>query len=110
MTRAVSVSLRGYSVTARARAARFRWITGDGASYTTTTCGREPDAEGDGSEAAVQHTYETKGRYEVRLEVGWFGSYTFSGRGQRGTGSLGGVGALSSRPYRVIEVISVLTD
>ena len=110
MTRDVSVALRGYRIAARARATRFRWITGDGASYTSAGCGREPDAQGDGSEAAVQHVYETKGRYVLRLEVDWIGSYTFSGRGRSGGGNLGGVSVLSTRPYTVIEVISVLTD
>jgi hypothetical protein len=109
-TESVTVSIRGYTVTARARAVDFEWVTGDGHSYFSDTCGNEPDPEGDGHGAAARHTYETKDFYDLELRVGWSGAFTFTGHGRRRSGELGGVTTVSSRRYPVSEVRAVLVD
>jgi hypothetical protein len=109
-TESVTVSIRGYRVVAEAQAVEFEWVTGDGHSYFSDTCGEEPDPEGDGYGAAARHTYETKDFYALELRIGWSGSYTFSGHGRRRTGDLGGVTTVSSRRYPVSEVRAVLVD
>jgi hypothetical protein len=109
-TESVTVSIRGYRVVAEAHAVEFEWVTGDGHSYFSDTCGEEPDPEGDGYGAAARHTYETKDFYALELRIGWSGSYTFSGHGRRRTGDLGGVTTISSRRYPVSEVRAVLVD
>jgi hypothetical protein len=109
-TESVTVSIRGYRVVAEAHAIEFEWLTGDGHSYFSDTCGEEPDPEGDGYGAAARHTYETKDFYALELRIGWSGSYTFSGHGRRRTGDLGGVTTVSSRRYPVSEVRAVLVD
>jgi hypothetical protein len=109
-TESVTVSIRGYRVRARARANEFTWITDDGHSYASNTCGEEPDPEGRGLEASARHTFETKDHYDLQLHVTWNGSYTFSGHGRSSSGDLGGVTTTSTRSYPVWEVRAVLVD
>jgi hypothetical protein len=109
-TESVTVSIRGYRVVAEAHVVEFEWVTGDGHSYFSDTCGEEPDPEDDGYGAAARHTYETKDFYALELRIGWSGSYTFSGHGRRRTGDLGDVTTVSSRRYPVSEVRAVLVD
>lgn len=89
-----SASIRGYPVTCTAAPYEWRWRTGDGAGATSGHAGGPPPAQ------AVTHTYETKGGYELSVNVLWALVTNY------GTGV---VSVPSSRPYQVIEVRSVLT-
>ena len=108
----VTVNIRGYSVTSRARPVRYSWrMRQDGDTdstrnpnpvFTTTSSGTK-DAP------AARYRWETKGDYRVSLAVVWQGSYTFSGFGVTSrTESLGPVaGQAQVVPYHVVEVGSV---
>lgn len=98
----VTVSLRGYRVTAIAHPTGYQWAFGDGATETT-------ESPGSPASPAVNHMYQTKGEYSVSLAVAWSGSYTFAGHGVSGGGSLGSVSISNSTSYPVEEVRSVLT-
>ena len=109
---AVTVNIRGYSVTSRAHPVRYSWQMrqdGDTASNrnpapTITTTG-----PGTHDAPAARYRWETKGDYRVSLAVVWEGSYTFSGFGVASrTESLGPVtGQPQVVPYHVVEVRSV---
>jgi hypothetical protein len=110
----VTVDIRGYSVTSRARPVRYSWqMRQDGdtessrnpnPAITTTTPGTQ-------AAPAVRYRWETKGDYRMSLAVVWQGSYTFSGFGVASrTEPLGPVtGQPQTTPYHVIEVRSVPT-
>lgn len=108
----VTVNIRGYSVTSRARPVRYSWRMrqeGDADStrnpnpVITTTSPGTKDAP------AARYRWETKGDYRVSLAVVWEGSYTFSGFGVGPrTESLGPVtGQAQVVRYHVVEVRSV---
>lgn len=73
-TASLTLNLDGFAVTLDARAVRFRWRTGDGAEFTSTTAGTA-------AEPAARHVYEGKGSYTVSVDVVWSGTYTFAGPG-----------------------------
>jgi hypothetical protein len=102
---AVSVGFgtNGFAITASARAAGFRWSTGDGAVLTSRSAG-SPTAP------AAQHVYRTKSAgYPVSLSMVWTGRYTWSGFGDSGSGPLRPVTVTgATQPYPVTEVRSVL--
>lgn len=108
----VTVNIRGYSVTSRARPVRYSWrMRQDG----DTESSRNPNpaittlTAGSPAAPAVRYRWETKGDYRLSLAVVWQGSYTFSGFGVASrTESLGPVtGQPQVAPYHVIEVLSV---
>jgi hypothetical protein len=108
----VTVNIRGYTVTSRARPVRYAWRMGQGADTEST---RNPNplitsaAPGTRDAPAARYRWETKGDYRVSLAVVWQGSYTFSGFGILArTESLGPVtGQAQVVPYHVVEVRSV---
>ena len=111
----VTVNIRGYSVTSRARPVRYSWrMRQDG----DTESSRNPNpaittlTAGSPAAPAVRDRGETKGDYRLSLAVVWQGSYTFSGFGVASrTESLGPVtGQPQVAPYHVIEVLSVPAD
>ena len=93
----------GFAITATARAADFRWSTGDGSVLTSATPGSE-------TAPAAQHVYRTKSAgYPVSLSMVWTGRYTWSGFGDSQSGPLGPVTVTGgTHPYPVAEVRSVL--
>jgi hypothetical protein len=100
----VTVSLRGYTVTATAGPSKYRWGMGDGTTYTTTDPGSEADP-------AATHMYETREEYPLSLDVTWEGSWSISGWGIDETGlDLGTIAVHNERNYHVIEIRSVLVE
>jgi hypothetical protein len=99
----VGFGIRGFAITAAARATTFRWSTGDGAVLQSSRPG-SPAAP------SAEHTYRTKSSgYPVSLSMVWAGTYTWSGFGDSGSGSLGPVTVTGeTHPYPVAEVRSVL--
>jgi hypothetical protein len=100
---AVGFGIRGFAITASARATTFRWSTGDGLVLQSGRAG-SPDAP------SAVHTYRTKSSgYPVSLSMVWAGTYSWSGFGDSGSGSLGPVTVTGDiHPYPVAEVRSVL--
>ena len=98
----VSASIRGYTATANARTASYRWILGDGTVATSTGPGSEQDP-------AVRYVYERRDTYTITLEVIWTGTFTFEGNGvPLLSDDLGEASLSESRPYNVVEIRSVL--
>ncbi len=99
----VGFDLRGFTITANARATTYRWSTGDGAVLRS---GRP----GSAAAPSAVHTYRTKSSaYPVSLSTVWAGTYTWSGFGDGESGSLGPVTVTGDvHPYPVAEVRSVL--
>ncbi len=98
----VAPTLRGYDLVVEARPVLYRWDMGEDprAVYSSPS----PGSEG---QPAASHVYETKGDYEVVMEVVWEGSYEFSGFGVSNRGSLGSVTVTRSRDYHVAEARAV---
>lgn len=99
-----SASVPGVTVTAEARPVQYRWSFGDGEDKVTSDPGRPWTKARRGS---IAYTYETKGHYEVEVEVVW------SARWRIGDGEWRRLGYFSnsdSRDYAVRQVISVLTQ
>jgi hypothetical protein len=110
----VTVNIRGYAVTSRARPVRYNWrMRQDGDTDSTRNPNPIITTTSPGSEEApaARYRWETKGDYRVSLAVVWQGSYTFSGFGVAPrTESLGPVtGQPEVAPYHVIEARSVPT-
>jgi hypothetical protein len=92
------------SVTAEAYPVRYVWNFGEGGERTTTDAGRAWSRKRPGS---IAHFYETKGSYEVGVQV------IYEARWRAGNGAwnaLGYFSNLDSRLYRVREVRAYLTD
>ncbi|MDP8978559.1 MAG: hypothetical protein M3N17_08315 [Actinomycetota bacterium] len=98
-----TASVRGFRVTATARAGGFWWDTGDPAAALL----RSP-RPGSRASPAASHLYETKGVYRLRAGVAWGGAYRYTGCAA-GTGALPRVTVTAERAYRVVEIRSVLT-
>lgn len=122
-----SASIRGYTVTATVAPARFYWdpcvsyrppqghqtngARGCPALLASDTPGSRPAADSDGSAAAARFQYETKGTYEIRHQVVWDGSWSFSGHGASAAGDLPTIRATGARPdYVVDEIRGELAD
>jgi hypothetical protein len=58
----------------------------------------------------VRWTYETKGRYTIRHQVVWDGSWEFTGHGASASGLLPTIRASGEADYKVDEIRSVRTD
>lgn len=96
----VAPTLRGYGLVVEAKPVLYRWDMGEGSIYSSPSPGSE-------DQPAANHVYETKGDYEVTMEVVWEGTYEFSGFGVSNTGSLGSVTVTRSREYHVAEARAV---
>lgn len=98
----VTPTLRGYGLVVEARPVLYRWDMGEEpeAVYSSPSPGSE-------DQPAASHVYETKGDYEVTMQVVWEGSYEFTGFGVSNSGSLGSVTVNSSRDYHVAEARAV---
>ena len=91
-------------VTAQARAVQYVWNFGDGSDMVTTGSGRRWSASRGGN---IGHVYETRGRYELAVDVVWEARWRI---GEGPWQSLGYFSNSDSRPYRVRQVIAVLTE
>jgi hypothetical protein len=99
-------NLNGYVVVASVKPTSYRWIMGDGHEHVSLSPGGPAEADW-----AARHTYETRGDYDITLEVTWAGSYTFtSADGASTTVPLGPITVEGKRRYHVIEVRSGLEE
>jgi hypothetical protein len=92
----------GLTVTAEARPIQFVWDFGDGVDKVTANAGRRWTRRRSGN---ISHLYETKGRYDLRVEVVW------EARWRIGNGPWQPLGYFSNsdeRPYPVREVVAIL--
>ena len=101
---AVSVEIRGYGVTASMTPSRYYWDPDDPRGGLL-----ESDAPGFEHEPAATWTYETKDDYEIRVQVVWDGTWSFTGHGASASGDLPTIRATGSTDYQVDEVRSELT-
>lgn len=100
----VSVTIRGYAVTATMHPSRYYWHPGDPRGSLLEA--HQPGSE---DEPAATWVYETKGHYDVRVQVVWDGTWSFAGHGATASGDLPTIRATGSTAYRVDEVRSELT-
>ena len=94
--------IRGLRVTAQARPVQYEWTYGDGTDSVTRRPGRRWIRTRAGS---IHHTYETKGRYDLTVEVIWHARWRIGLSGWR---SLGFFSTSDTRAYRVRSIVSVL--
>ncbi len=92
----------GFAVTAEARPVQYVWTFGDGSEDVTRYHGRRWTKKRPGN---IDHIYETKRRYRVRVEVIWRARWRI-GLGPWRT--LGFFSNSDSAPYRVGELVPVL--
>lgn len=97
-----SATAGGVVVTAQARPVQYVWTYGDGSDEATRRSGRRWTRKRNGT---ISHTYETKGRYRLVVEVIWHARWRIAGGAWR---SLGYFSNSDSRAYRVRSVIPVL--
>ncbi len=100
---AATAEVPGFTVTAEARPVQYVWTFGDGSSTTTSHHGRPWTKRQRGN---IRHMYETKGRYDLTVEV------VYEARWRSGTGTwqpLGYFSTSATQPYRVQEMTAVLT-
>jgi hypothetical protein len=103
-------SIRGYTATATATPVRWVWQMWKDGDTPNLNPNPRVESATPGSEAspAATYVYETKGDYTITLTVWWTGEFTFTGFGVSQRESLGDTSREASRPYHVIEVVSVL--
>jgi hypothetical protein len=101
---AASAGVPGLTVRAEARPVQYVWDFGDGNDKVTKSSGR---AWKRGRNGNIAHTYETKDRYTVEVEVVWEARWRVDG-GQ--WNSLGYFSNTASDRYPVRQVVSVLVD
>ncbi len=92
----------GFSVTAEARPIQYVWDFGDGVNKTTSHSGRRWSRRRPGN---IPHLYETRGRYDVAVEVIW------EARWRLGAGAwrhLGYFSTSDSVDYPVRQVVALL--
>lgn len=97
-----TAGVRGLTVTAEARPVRYLWDFDDGAGRRTTHPGRPWTRHREGD---VSHLYETKGRYDVSVEVVWAARWRVNDGAWRG---LGYFSTTDSVDYPVRGMIAVL--
>ncbi|MBA2272924.1 MAG: PKD domain-containing protein [Actinobacteria bacterium] len=94
----------GLTVTAEARPTEYVWDFGDGQEEVTTEPGRPWTRTSEGS---ISHLYETKGSYDLSVEIIW------RARWQADDGPWQQLGMFSNsagESYPVKEVVSVLVS
>ena len=92
----------GLVVTAQATPVQFVWDFGDGEELVTTSAGTRWSPH---SKSGISHLYETKGVYELSVEVIWAASYQVNG----GTSTpIGHFSTSDQRRYPVQEMVAVL--
>jgi hypothetical protein len=96
-----TASAGGITVTAEARVTHYRWDFGDDVDLSTDS-GRPWTRERPGT---IDHTYETKGFYDVAVEAIWAARWRIGGGAWQ---SLGYFSTSDSRRYPVQEVVSRL--
>jgi hypothetical protein len=101
-TISVSIVIRGYTVTAAMRGTSYQWFFGDGSEDTTSR-------KGGPASPATRHTYQSKDRYGLLLDMSWDGGYTYAGWGTSGSGGLPTIVVEAGRSYPVAEIRSVQT-
>ena len=92
----------GVTVTAQARPVQYVWTYGDRTDAVTRRPGRRWTRARAGS---IHHTYETKGRYDLTVEVIWHARWRIGAGGWR---SLGFFSNSDTRGYRVRSIVPVL--
>lgn len=105
--RSVSVTIRGYVVTATASPSEWEWdMLADGPTSTRNPGGiLHSNAPGTRDDPAARYTYFTEGDYRITLTVTWGGSFTFSGNGVPSeTRPLGTTTQESSTGYHVLQI------
>ena len=81
---------------------QYVWTFGDGSDAVTRRSGRRWTRARPGS---IHHTYETKGRYDLTVEVIWHARWRIGAGGWR---SLGFFSNSDTRGYRVRSIVPVL--
>ena len=94
----------GLTVTAQAVPSQFVWNFGDGDELVTTSPGAPWNRSTSGR---VKHMYETKGIYDISVEVIWEASYSVNGGAWT---SIGSFSPSDSRRYAVQEMVAVLVE
>jgi len=97
-----TASAGGIVVTAQAHPTSYVWDFGDGNDLTTTHAGRAWTRWREGN---IEHLYETRGRYDIGVEVVWSASWSLNGGPPQ---SLGNFSTSDSRRYPVQEVVARL--
>jgi hypothetical protein len=97
-----TASAGGLVVTAQAHPTSYVWDFGDGNDLTTTHAGRAWTRWREGN---IEHLYETRGRYDIGVEVVWSASWSLNGGPLQ---SLGNFSTSDSRRYPVQEVVARL--
>ena len=97
-----TASVPGLTVIAEARPVEFVWDFGDGTDKVTNEPGRPWTW---GRPGSISHLYETKGNYQVGVEVIWEARWAVVGGSWT---SLGYFSNADSRPYPVQEMIAML--
>jgi len=99
-----TAGVSGLSVTAEARPVEYVWDFGDGREQVTTDPGRPWTRASDGS---ISHLYETKGSYDLGVEIVWRARW----RADDGPWQeLGMFSNSAGQAYSVKEVVSVLVS
>ncbi len=96
-----SAGVPGLTVVARAVPVQYVWDFGNGEDLVTPDAGSRWTPRGGG----IAHQYETKGTYELSIQVIWEASYSVNG------GSpipIGHFSTSDSRTYPVREMVAVL--
>jgi hypothetical protein len=98
-----SAQVPGLRVTAEARPVQYVWDFGDGDEEVTDHAGRRwsPELEGN-----VSHLYESRGRYDLRVEVVWQARWRIGGDEWR---HLGYFSNSATTSYPVRQIVPVLT-
>ncbi|CAN5289393.1 hypothetical protein BH20ACT22_BH20ACT22_00260 [soil metagenome] len=99
-----TAGVSGLTVTAEARPAEYVWDFGDGQEKVTTEPGRPWTKTSEGS---ISHLYETKGSYDLGVEIIWRARW----RADDGPWQeLGMFSNSAGQAYSVKEVVSVLVS
>ena len=101
-TISATAGVPGLTVTAEASPVEYVWDFGDGTDVVSATSGRPWSESLPGD---ISHLYETKGSYELGVEVIWEARWRVAGGRWQPLGFFANSG---SQPYAVKEVVSAL--